>query len=281
LASHRARNATPGWLALLLGLVGIIAGLALPFCPVRAQTTTLTWPVPGQEVDSSSVIVVPYRPLHLQATIPCPALRAATESAARVIVLTTGTGPAGLTVGGDRTGISVATDGRIVQLPAPRRDVACDVHVEAGPNGMSVREADSGRTVELSGQPVPEVFGFRTGLNSADATGMSVRVDVGDPFTTSPGPLKNTLIGVQLIAAAAALRLLPRPTLRHRRWLRRRWDRVWWIDVAVVVVLAGWAVIGPLAVDDGWATMIARNQAATGNPGNYYRWWNAAEAPSR
>ena len=38
-------------------------------------------------------------------------------------------------------------------------------------------------------------------------------------------------------------------------------------------------MIGPLAVDDGWATTIARNFAATGNPGNYYRWWNAAEVP--
>lgn len=54
---------------------------------------------------------------------------------------------------------------------------------------------------------------------------------------------------------------------------------MWLIDVAVVGVLAGWAVIGPLAVDDGWATMIARTMAATGDPGNYFRWWNAAEVP--
>ena len=278
LESQRAREATPGWLALLVGLVGIVAGLALPFCPVRAQTTTLTWPVPGQPVVSSSAIVVPYRPLHLQATIPCAALRAATASAVRVIALSTGTGPAGLTVGGDRTGISVAADGRSVHLPVARHDVACDVHVAAGPAGMSVRDADSGRTIELPGHPVPEVFGFRTDLDAADATGMQVRLEVGDSFTTSPGPLKNALIGVQLIAAAAALWLLPRPTAPRRRWLRQR-DRLWWVDVAVVAVLAGWAVIGPLAVDDGWAAMIARNQAETGNPGNYYRWWNAAEAP--
>ncbi|MEN4476953.1 arabinosyltransferase domain-containing protein [Mycolicibacterium cosmeticum] len=277
--SQRARDAPPAWLALLVGLVGIVAGLALPFCPVRAQTTTLTWPVPGQAVVSSSAIVVPYRPLHLQATIPCPALRATTASDARVIALSTGSGAAGLTVGGDRTGINVGADGRSVHLPVPRRDVGCDVHVEAGPNGMSVRGADSGRAIELPGQPVPEVFGFRTGLDAAVATGMQVRVEVGDSFTTSPGPLKSALIGVQVAAAAAALWLLPRPAPRRRRWRWRRWDRVWWVDAAVVMVLAGWAVIGPLAVDDGWATMIARNQGATGNPGNYYRWWNAAETP--
>src|SRR6185312_12890373 len=61
---------------------------------------------------------------------------------------------------------------------------------------------------------------------------------------------------------------------------RRPWHpKLWWIDVGVVTAFLGWAVIGPLAVDDGWATMIARNFAATGEVGNYYRWWNAAEVP--
>ena len=47
----------------------------------------------------------------------------------------------------------------------------------------------------------------------------------------------------------------------------------------MIALLCGWAVIGPLAVDDGWATTIARNVASTGDPGNYYRWWDAAEVP--
>src|SRR5262249_17691402 len=51
------------------------------------------------------------------------------------------------------------------------------------------------------------------------------------------------------------------------------------IDAGVIGVLAVWAVVGPLTDDDGFATTIARNAATTGNPGNYYRWWNAAEAP--
>ncbi len=43
--------------------------------------------------------------------------------------------------------------------------------------------------------------------------------------------------------------------------------------------MAGWAIIGPLTDDDGFATTIARNAARTGNVGNYYRWWNASETP--
>src|SRR5438270_726007 len=50
-------------------------------------------------------------------------------------------------------------------------------------------------------------------------------------------------------------------------------------DVGVIGVLAGWAIIGPLTDDDGFATTIARNAALTGNVGNYYRWWNASETP--
>ena len=51
------------------------------------------------------------------------------------------------------------------------------------------------------------------------------------------------------------------------------------VDAGVLGVLGGWAIIGPLTDDDGFATTIARNAAHTGNVGNYYRWWNAAETP--
>lgn len=43
--------------------------------------------------------------------------------------------------------------------------------------------------------------------------------------------------------------------------------------------LAGWAVIGPLTDDDGFATTIARAVLDTGDAGNYYRWLNASETP--
>jgi arabinosyltransferase C len=51
------------------------------------------------------------------------------------------------------------------------------------------------------------------------------------------------------------------------------------VDGGVLAVLAGWAVVGPMTDDDGFATMIARNAASAGDQGNYYRWWNASEAP--
>jgi len=253
---------------MLLGLIGVLAALALPFAPTWVETTTVTWPVPDQPVASSSATIVPYRPTTLTATVPCSALRAAGPDRT---VLETGTGPGTLTV----TGGAVRVDGQTVPL-APAATSDCRATISAGPGGVTVDSPD-GRRTELAGQPVPQVFGFRTDLGSGAAAGLSVTVEVVDPFATTPGALKSALIAVQLGAAAGVMALLPRGRRRPRR--RPRWRPAWWVDVAVVTTLLGWAVIGPLAVDDGWASMIARNVASTGSPGNYYRWWNAPEVP--
>nr|MDQ2709545.1 hypothetical protein [Actinomycetota bacterium] len=73
LSTTRARPRTA--LALLIGLIGLAAGLALPFAPVLAQRTELSWPAPGEPTVSSTAILVPYRPAELNATLPCPVLR--------------------------------------------------------------------------------------------------------------------------------------------------------------------------------------------------------------
>jgi arabinosyltransferase B len=254
---------------LVLGLVGVLAGLALPFAPVDVATSSVSWPAPGEPVASSSAVFAPYRPTELTATVPCTALRAVAPAA---VVLATGTGSDGLVV----TGGSVRLDGRNVEL-RPARATDCRAEITAGPRGISVLAPDGERT-ELPDQAVPPVFGFHTDLNPGDGAGISITASTTDPFTTSPGAVKDGLIALQLLATGlVVMRLFPVRRTRRRRPLR--WRNAWWVDVALLVALAGWAVIGPLAVDDGWATMIARNVAATGNPGNYYRWWNAAEVP--
>ena len=65
------------WVALLVGLTGVASALALPFAPVFAETTTLTWPAPGEPTVPSTALISPYRPNELTASIPCSALRAA------------------------------------------------------------------------------------------------------------------------------------------------------------------------------------------------------------
>jgi arabinosyltransferase A/arabinosyltransferase B/arabinosyltransferase C len=59
--------------------------------------------------------------------------------------------------------------------------------------------------------------------------------------------------------------------------------RHWWrpraVDLVVVTGLAGWAVIGPITVDDGYVAGIIRTRDENGYAGNLYRWLNAPEAP--
>ncbi len=265
--SHRT------WIAVLIGLTGVLSGLLLPFAPVLTETTTLTWPAPRQATVSGAALIVPYRPQELTATVPCSALRTATTTA--VSVLDTGTG--GLSVTAGTGGAVLRLDDTEVPLPLSGAATDCVVGIEAGPSGVSVVQAD-GRVTYLAGRPVPRVFGMHTDLDPAAAQGLSVTAVITGPFATTPTPIKVGLVTVQLLAAAAALVLLRSGRGPPAR-LPTGWCRLWLVDSAVIATLCGWAVIGPLAVDDGWATMIARHAATTGNPGNYYRWWDAAEVP--
>ncbi len=256
----------------MIGLTGVVSGLLLPFAPVLTETTTLTWPAPGQPTVSSATLVVPYRPQQLSAALPCTTLR--TASATTLTVLDTGTGGVSVTDGTDSAVLRIGD----VEVRVPLSGTAdCAVRIEAGPSGVSVVQAD--RTVALlAGQPVPRVFGMHTDLDPAIAQGLSVTAVITGPFATTPTTIKVGLIVVQVLAAATALVLLR--SGRRVRWRpSARWSRLWLVDAAVIGTFCGWAVIGPLAVDDGWATMIARHAAMTGNPGNYYRWWDAAEVP--
>ncbi|WP_347222249.1 arabinosyltransferase domain-containing protein, partial [Mycolicibacterium poriferae] len=239
----------------------------LPTAPVLTESVTLSWPAAGQPARSTTALVVPYRPAELTAQIPCSALTAGEPRT----VLATGAPGDGMTVTAGPGGAVLRADD--IQLPiAGGPGPQCTAVLHAGPAGWAVTGGD-GITVRAAG-PVPQVFGFRTELPAAD--GLSVSVRVVTPFATSPTAVKLVLVALQVVAVLTALWLLG---CRLRKPRRPRPGRLWWIDAAVVGVLAGWAVIGPLAVDDGWATTIARNLAATGEAGNYYRWWNAPEVP--
>ena len=311
-SGYAPRATAPTIAALLIGLVGLVAGLALPFAPVLAEQAELIWPAPGAPAESTTAILVPYRPAELSATVPCAALRAAAARDVPTTVLATGGSTdanAGLLVRVSDGRSAVLVNSRLV-AQAPVGGTDCSVRVDGAPNG--VRATTAGGTVELPGAPVPEVAVLRTDLTPAEAAGLTVRTRTVNPFDTVPSGLKIALLVVQLLAAAAALALLlrdprglgPRTDLNPGSGLRPRPDlgpgsgtapppgpgprrgahlhrigRPTLRDAGVVAVLAGWAVIGPLSDDDGFVTMIARNSLVSGDAGNYYRWWNASEAP--
>ncbi|MGH3842388.1 MAG: arabinosyltransferase domain-containing protein [Pseudonocardiaceae bacterium] len=284
-------------LALLVGLAGVLVALVLPFAPVTTEQTTVTWPAPGQPVVSSAALFAPYRPTELTVTVPCSALRAVVNQDHPVTVLATGPPDDGLVL---RTAAGVAQlllGPRLVASTPVTDTTNCRTQLHAGPAGAVATIGT--RKITLAAEPVPRVFAFRTDLNARDAAGMAVTARAASPFATSPTGVKTLLIALQLLAALAALALLTgRPAGRALvlgvwRWDVRTAGRAgnWTtagragnlatvlVDIGVLGVLAGWAIIGPLTDDDGFAATIARNAALTGNVGNYYRWWNASETP--
>ncbi|MGH3754094.1 MAG: arabinosyltransferase domain-containing protein [Pseudonocardiaceae bacterium] len=277
----------------------MLVALALPFVPVLAEQTTVTWPVPGQPVTSSTALFAPYRPAELTVTVPCSVIRAAADRGGAATVLATGPDGAGLMLRTDAGTARLLLDGRLVStIPVAGTARDCGTRVHAGPAAtvITIGSAGDTRTIRLATQPVPEVFAFHTELDPGQAAGMTVTARTASPFATSPTGVKTLLIAAQLLAALVALCLLaqrtaagPAPGWRLFKagqpggWpalksYQHRWRTVL-VDLGVLGVLAGWAIIGPLTVDDGWATTIARNVALTGNAGNYYRWWNASETP--
>lgn len=250
---------TRAWTAVLVVIVGLLAAVALPFAPVLAERATVTWPG-DQLARSTTAFFAPYRPATLTATVPCG-----------TGLFATGPDGAGLAVRAVAGGTQVELDGRVV-ASAP----GCGVTVTAGPGGVDVDLA--GTPTALPGVPVPEVMAFRT---EAPAAGLSVTATTATPWQSSPTPLKLALIALQLLAALLALALLARRAPCRRVAFRqpgRRLPRLL-LDLGVVAVLVGWAVVGPLSDDDGFATTIARSVLDTGDAGNSYRWWNASETP--
>jgi hypothetical protein len=278
--------------ALLVGCVGVLAAVVLPFAPVLAERSTVSWPIAGQPVASSTAFFTPYRPVRLTAEVPCPVLRAAAAANRPVTVLDTASAGAGVLVRVAGGATQVLLNGRLVSSTATAAP-DCAVTVAADPGRVLV--VAGGQRTRLDGEPTPQVQAFRTELAPAQAAGLSVTGYTEDPFHVRATGLKSALLAVQLLAAAGALVWLcwtgsgtvGSETVRHRvaspppgpgRGVRARAAGLA-VDLGMLVTLAGWAVIGPLSDDDGFAAMIARNSRLAGYQGNYYRWWNASETP--
>ena len=265
----------------MVAAVGVASALALPFAPVTQRQSVVTWPAPGTQAVSSSALLTPYRPTELTVAVPCAVLRAAAERPDPVTVLATGPAGQGLTVRTSAGAVEVVNDGSVAASgPVGAGDCATRITADAGGIAIDV----GAKSVDLRTE-TPRVSEFTTGLSPAQVAGLTVSARVSVPFETTPSTLKKLLIGANVAAVLAALILLARAgpgRLKVRRApalaLRCR-VALASVDCAVIAVLATWAIVGPLAVDDGWAAMIARSVVSTGEAGNYFRWWNAPETP--
>ena len=275
--------------ALLVGLLGMGLAVAVPFAPVVADRTEVTWPSQGEQPTSTTAMFVPYRPAEIQAQVPCAAVRTALETDDRTTLLATSLvrddGPAsGLVVDTDSGRLRVAVNGRVV-YSAPPAATGCDVRVTSDDVATTVAVGDGAPTV-LAGEPVPEVFAFTTDLPPEDADGTTVTALTRTWFESVPSAVKLGMIGAQIALALLSLVLLSRWLVRPSDAPRARpatpiGGRVLILgcDAAVVLALSLWALIAPQTADDGYALMTIRNGLVSGDIGNYYHWFNAAEAP--
>ncbi len=289
LSDRAPRRRTRSVVAALAGVLAVLLAVALPFAPVVADRTTVTWPAQGEQPTSTTALFVPYRPAELRAEIPCTAVQTALADGERTTLLATNLvrdqgSATGLVVDTDAGQLRVLVNGRLVQAAAPD-PTGCDVRVDADDTALTVA-VGSGAPIVLAGEPVPEVFAFTTDLTPEEADGTTVTARTRTWFESTPSVAKTAMTGGHVVLVALSLLLLARWVVRPARRAEahpagRVPGRVFALacDAAVLGALSLWIVIAPNTDDDGYASMTIRNGLTSGDIGNYYHWFNASEAP--
>lgn len=275
--------------ATVLGLLGALLAISVPLLPVVQDTAVITWPA-GNGVEPVNAPLAAYQPLELSATVPCGAAASldARSAAPAPLVATT---PPGSTDGAGvgmrlevaNGAVTVISRGQLLGTaalpPAP-----CELQVDSSVSATTVT-ADGREVVDLSGDVRPQVVGIYSALDAAadPVDGLNVRITPDTRFQSVPHPLKFAGMGLAMVTVFAAMMLLHRLDRRVGRRAPLLLPSGWWKptarDITVIAVLAVWLVIGGITSDDGYILTMIQARDETGYMGNYYRWFNVAEAP--
>lgn len=297
----RIRSRWAGW----LGLLAFVLAVAVPFLPVVQHENTIVWPSPSTGTADVNAPLVALRPESMSITVGCATIRSLDDRSvgpATVLSTVPPESPEGARFG---MALTVA-DGQLTLLnrgqqlaAAPLRE-GCVVTVAAD-GGQTTADLGTGAQT-FGGDLRPQSVGLYSDLDAAvDPTeGTAVRITPDTRFDTSPTLWKTLATVVATLALGGSLwalagvdrKLGRRPHRAFRdavggvaeRWpprLRRWWSRARprAVDAVVGLVLLVWMAIGGQTSDDGFTLGIVRNVPSSGYVGNYYRWYNAAEAP--
>ena len=266
------RRLTGGWLLAALAAITVLLGLAIPLAPVVADDPVVSWPKAGTPASSTTLPLVPYRPLSMQADVPCDALRPGGD-ALRTEPRSAGTPGRGLTVAatGGRVVITSSGDTLLDEvLPLS----GCLYRITADAGGTRV-ERDGTVLVDRPGALVPQVAELAT--DAPGTPGLRATLHTDDRYSSVPSGLKLALLILHAIALGATL------VLATRRWRGRGpglvRPRLHPADGVVALVSALWVVIGPLQNDDSWYVLMARGATPTGYIGNQIYMFNTTENP--
>ncbi len=278
---------------LLLGLatVTVLLGIAVPLAPVQAEQPVVQWPQAGEQVSSTVLPLVPYRPLSLDATIPCSVLqddgaalrtlppdsgRSNTVSGAAggAFLVSPDLGDQGLTVTAADSIVTVSVSGtEVLTEPVPAADCAYRVTADAA----GVRVGRDG--MRLAQEPLlpPQVAQLVTDAQGPTAEGLSVTLRTDDRYASTPSELKVALLLAHVAALLATLALGIRVWRGTGEGLGR--PRPGLADGVLLVVTLAWAVLGPVNYDDAWYALMARGAGEAGYIGNYIYMFNVSENP--
>jgi arabinosyltransferase C len=281
--------------AAVFGLLGALLAVAVPLLPVIQDTVVIIWPRPGHFAQVNAPLVA-YQPQQLSASIPCASatsLAARSPQPAPLLSTTPPTSPDGAAVG---MVLQVASDGKLTLISrgqALGSVVLSTLNLVPGPQCLIRVSSDARGTTAAAGgirfvtvnQDVrPQVTGIYTALNEQrdPIAGLAVRIIPDTRFQSVPHPIKLGAVVAAVAAVLLSLLLVHRLDARfgrRARLLPAGWWRPTGRDVAVLVVLAVWVVIGGITSDDGYILTMIRTRAEMGYIGNYYRWFNVPEAP--
>ncbi|KXP05678.1 arabinosyltransferase domain-containing protein [Tsukamurella tyrosinosolvens] len=276
--------------AVVAGLIGLVLAIATPLLPIKQTAVTIDWPQSGSLAPVTAPLTM-YKPLEVDATIPCAVAAAAPSDRQTVLAATTPppagdrARTAGLFVTVDGEALTVRSRGALVHH-VPRADltrcgelrIAIDAdHAFAAASGISAQG-------DVRGDLRPQVVGVFSDL-PADLQGPTpkVTIDVDSRYTSSPSVLKGAaiLVGVAcVLVSLLALALLDRADGRRRgRLLPRSWLHVRLADVAVIGSLLAWHIVGAPTSDDGYILGMIKAAPHSGYMPEVFRYYDAPYAP--
>src|SRR5918998_4313831 len=289
-----------------LALLAIISAVGVLLAPVIVDDPVVSWPRAGEQPRSTVLPLVPYRPLSLDATVPCAALSALGQRAGGGDALRTQP-PSTITpddldipvVLSKRAkkdpsdeisaGLVVAAHRGMVQITASGTTVlretlvagSCTYRIVADAGGLRVLRDGVQRAA--AAVPVPEVGELATDLEGRPAAqGLAVSLHTDARYESKPTPLKIVLLVLPGVALLVLLGLAWRwwagmavqgQASAHRR---RRFRAA---DAVLVIVAVVWVVLAPTNFDDPWYLLMARGAHDSGYVGNAIYMFNVTENP--
>nr|WP_179725423.1 arabinosyltransferase domain-containing protein [Saccharopolyspora hordei] len=275
--------------AAILGTVGTVLALLIPFLPVEHDVSTLKWPT-AEGTRSVSAPLVAYSPVWLDAEVPCASVRSLDERTDGPGMLLSTNPPSsdfgkltGLVLQVDNGQVSLFTKGQQVStVDLPPGD--CTIALRADGAGTTATIGGE-RWAHVTGDQRPQLTGIYSDLDNAvdDVRGLSFEARVDNRFSTEPTVLKVVVIALTVAAFVGSVVCLRRLDVRAGRRPPRLAPAGWWKptlrDGAVYLTLGVWWLIGAMTSDDGYVLSMVRSEESAGYVSNYYRWFANPESP--